>query len=142
MLGVAPTVSDAELRRAYHRLAQIHHPDHNADAELAAERFAEVQHAYDQALALRAPAAPVKPTGSSRRPWAEPWLDARIAAFERVLRAQRMAQERELQDEPSTPAATPAAMPRETPHATAARRPAAERRHSHRPPADWFVDGC
>ncbi len=60
VLGVARSASDAEVRAAYRRLVQLHHPDHNAGSAQAARRFAEVQEAYTQVQQLRAH------TGSAR----------------------------------------------------------------------------
>lgn len=42
-----PRAASAEvIRKAYHRLAQVYHPDHN-DSEEAPDRFMEVKQAYD-----------------------------------------------------------------------------------------------
>jgi molecular chaperone DnaJ len=45
VLGVPRTASDAEIKRAFRRLAQQWHPDVNADA-MAQERFKEINEAY------------------------------------------------------------------------------------------------
>lgn len=108
-LGVAAGASDVELRRAYHRLAKLHHPDRNGGSAEAAKRFTEVQSAYRELVAqrrhqlelerepggshgrapapesggsdARAPAPEQAP--SPRQAWAEPWLEQRIVAIER-----------------------------------------------------------
>ena len=46
VLGVEPGVSDEELRSAYRRLVQLHHPDHNNGSAEAARRFEAVQEAW------------------------------------------------------------------------------------------------
>ncbi len=50
-LGLAPTASEAEIKKAYRRLAKIHHPDraaHDAKAqEQAKEQFAKINTAYE-----------------------------------------------------------------------------------------------
>lgn len=46
ILGVARSASEAEIKKAYRQLARQYHPDVNK-ADDAAERFAEVQEAYD-----------------------------------------------------------------------------------------------
>src|SRR3954447_8063864 len=44
VLGVAPSATTAELRRAYRRLALEHHPDRAGPA--SAPRFAQIAEAY------------------------------------------------------------------------------------------------
>lgn len=55
-LGVPATASDAELRAAYRRLVQLHHPDHNAGSPESARRFEAVQEAYAEVRRQRATA--------------------------------------------------------------------------------------
>ncbi|MGB0836079.1 MAG: molecular chaperone DnaJ [Psychrobium sp.] len=47
VLGVAKSATDRELKKAYKRLAMKFHPDRNPDDESAAEKFKELQEAYD-----------------------------------------------------------------------------------------------
>lgn len=47
VLGVAKNASQAEIKKAYRRLAQKHHPDANRGDKAAEERFKEVSAAYD-----------------------------------------------------------------------------------------------
>ena len=47
ILGVEKDASEAEIKKAYRRLAIIHHPDKNPDDEQAAERFKDVGEAYE-----------------------------------------------------------------------------------------------
>src|SRR5688572_25724200 len=47
VLGVAKNASAAEIKKAYRKLAQQHHPDANAGKAEAEERFKEVSAAYD-----------------------------------------------------------------------------------------------
>ncbi|MBU6251837.1 MAG: DnaJ domain-containing protein [Alphaproteobacteria bacterium] len=46
-LGVAKSASEAEIKKAYRKLAKELHPDTNRDNPKAAERFAQVTAAYD-----------------------------------------------------------------------------------------------
>ena len=51
VLGVAYNASDAEIKKAYRKLSQKYHPDsyiNNPLADLAKEKFQEVQEAYKQ----------------------------------------------------------------------------------------------
>jgi hypothetical protein len=58
VLGVSPGAGEAEIRRAYRRLALRFHPDRDP-GPLAAERFAEITAAYRTLRdAERSPAAP------------------------------------------------------------------------------------
>lgn len=55
-LGVSPNASNDEIKRAYRELSRKYHPDSNVDnplADLAAEKFKEVQQAYDQIMKER-----------------------------------------------------------------------------------------
>ena len=46
VLGVRRDTDDAELKKAYRRLALQHHPDRNPDDPEAEERFKEASEAY------------------------------------------------------------------------------------------------
>jgi curved DNA-binding protein CbpA len=54
VLGVSAATSEAELRAAYRKLVQRHHPDHNEGSPEAARRFEEVQEAYARVREIRA----------------------------------------------------------------------------------------
>jgi curved DNA-binding protein CbpA len=105
-LGISPAASDAEVRGAYRRLVQLHHPDHNGGSAEAARRFEDVQEAYAQIRAGRraegfapreqprrapGPSGPA-PAGS------DPGVESRLADLERELQAARSARERARQD--------------------------------------------
>jgi molecular chaperone DnaJ len=47
VLGVAKNASDAEIKKAYRRLAMKHHPDRNPDSEDAEKRFKDVKEACE-----------------------------------------------------------------------------------------------
>ena len=47
ILGVPKNASQADIKKAYRKLAQQHHPDTNAGNPAAEERFKEVSSAYD-----------------------------------------------------------------------------------------------
>jgi DnaJ-like protein len=110
-LGVARSATDAELRAAYRRLVQLHHPDHNGGSAQSARAFEEVQEAYAAARRLRAAGGGTSGAGASgagasgagansygpnsagASP-ADPGLDARLAAMEQELKAARAARDR------------------------------------------------
>lgn len=48
LLGVSPTASPDEIRHAYLALAKDCHPDLHPDDPAAAERFKEIQHAFER----------------------------------------------------------------------------------------------
>lgn len=93
VLGVSPDVSDEALRSAYHRLVQIHHPDHNGGSAEAARRFEEIQDAYAQITQVRRRAgthtaeAPLSDTG-------DPAIESRLAELEHQVREAHLVRER------------------------------------------------
>ncbi|MGH2812814.1 MAG: DnaJ C-terminal domain-containing protein [Actinomycetota bacterium] len=47
VLGVSPSASDSDIKKAYRKLAQKHHPDSNRADPQAEERFKQISEAYD-----------------------------------------------------------------------------------------------
>lgn len=47
VLGLAPGATKAEIRKAYRRMAKRYHPDANSGDAATADRFIEVQRAYE-----------------------------------------------------------------------------------------------
>ncbi len=47
VLGVTKSASEAEIKKAFRRLAKEYHPDHNKDDAHAQEKFSEVNAAYE-----------------------------------------------------------------------------------------------
>lgn len=86
VLGVAPEISDIELRRVYRGLVKAHHPDHNGGSPEAARRFAQIQNAY-AAIAQRRRGTDVPPAAAAP-------IDDRIVSIERELAAVREAERR------------------------------------------------
>jgi curved DNA-binding protein CbpA len=87
-LGISAAATDAELRSAYRRLAQRHHPDHNGGSAESAVHFAEIQEAYAHVRLLRRSAD--RPTTGP----ADDALEAKIAQMEGELRHARTERER------------------------------------------------
>lgn len=93
VLGVSPTSSEAELRAAYRKLVQRHHPDHNGGSPESARKFEEVQEAYARVREMHAAgaihnagmrAAGAGPTGA--RSTGDAGLEARLVDLERQVR--------------------------------------------------------
>ncbi|HEY5188097.1 MAG TPA: J domain-containing protein [Solirubrobacteraceae bacterium] len=102
VLGVSPRVTDAELRAAYRRAVQRHHPDHNGGSPESARRFEEVQDAYARIRELRVSgraggrgpgSSAGRGSGSSAgrtdHGASDSGLDSRLADMERELAAAR-----------------------------------------------------
>jgi len=102
-LGVSASVPDAELRIAYRRLVQLHHPDHNGGSVESARRFEDVQEAYAEIRQLRQAGSRgdrsrARATGAARPSSSNPEVDSRLADLERELKAAREARERAVRD--------------------------------------------
>lgn len=101
ILGVSRTASDADIRRAFHKLALKYHPDRNAGSLQAEEKFKEINEAYqvlsdsvkraDFDHVYRAPgstgSAP-HPTPQNTRPYTEPVSPSRPTAATPAYRRQ------------------------------------------------------
>lgn len=56
VLGIEPTATDEEVKKAYRKLSRKYHPDANVNnphPEVAEEKFKQVQFAYDQIMKMR-----------------------------------------------------------------------------------------
>jgi curved DNA-binding protein CbpA len=101
-LGITSGVSDEEVRKAYRRLVQKYHPDHNGGSEESERRFEEVQEAYARIRQVRkatprSSAPPRSQAGTARNqppPTFDPDIEARAAALERELKEAHLARER------------------------------------------------
>jgi DnaJ-class molecular chaperone len=93
-LGVSRGASGAELRDAYRRLVQLHHPDHNNGSPESTVRFEQIQAAYAKIQEQRAGAPRGEPARAQRRGGAEPDVETRIADLERELHEAQAARER------------------------------------------------
>ena len=107
VLGVAPDISDIELRRVYRGLVKRYHPDHNGGSADSACRFAQIQNAYATIAQRRrgpgaqpASAQAQEPAGPSsvNVPGGENPIEDRIAALEHELAATREAEQRRAQE--------------------------------------------
>ena len=94
VLGVRSDASDQEVRSAYRRLVQLHHPDHNNGSPESERRFEEVQEAYAQVRNLRESGAQPPPPPPPPPSSSDPGLDARLKNMERDLREAHLARER------------------------------------------------
>ena len=47
VLGVEPDATTAQIKKAYRKLARLHHPDTNPGDPQAAARFRDITQAYD-----------------------------------------------------------------------------------------------
>ena len=103
VLGVAPDISDIELRRVYRGLVKRHHPDHNGGSADSAHRFAQIQNAY-AAIAQRrrgshpadAGAGPGRARGTGA---VDDPIEDRISMLEREMAAMREAESRRAQEQ-------------------------------------------
>jgi curved DNA-binding protein CbpA len=91
-LEVSPSASEAEVRAAYRRLVQLHHPDHNGGSPEAARRFEEVQEAYAEVRRLRGRTSSTQPPPRTAPP--DPKADSRLADLERQVREAHLKRER------------------------------------------------
>jgi curved DNA-binding protein CbpA len=86
VLGVPPNASPEDLHDAYRRLVKLHHPDRNGNSAESAQRFREIQQAYDE---LRDRPAAARTAGRAEAP-----VQDRMATLERELREAHAARER------------------------------------------------
>jgi curved DNA-binding protein CbpA len=90
-LGVSRSADDAEVRAAYRRLVQLHHPDHNGGSAESARRFEEVQEAYAEVRRLRKSGGrrTSRSSSTSSAPADDSDIGSRLTAMEAELRAAR-----------------------------------------------------
>ncbi len=88
-LEISESATDEEVRAAYRREVQRHHPDHNGGSPESTRRFEEVQEAYASIRRLREGAGTRAET--PRKP--DPAVAERLAELERELNDARRARE-------------------------------------------------
>jgi curved DNA-binding protein CbpA len=93
-LGVSRNASDQEVRKAYRRLVQQHHPDHNGGSQESARRFEEVQAAYTRIREERIHAG----HGASPPPTGDESLADRLADMEQQVKRAAAARAQALKD--------------------------------------------
>jgi len=74
VLGVSPNASSAEIKKAYRELSRKYHPDSYIDnplAELAEEKFKQIQEAYSQILSQGDTSSEFKEDSASRTSYQE-----------------------------------------------------------------------
>jgi curved DNA-binding protein CbpA len=98
VLGIPHSATDAEIRAAYRRQVQLHHPDHNGGSPESTRRFEEVQEAYALIRKFQQGQQGARGATSARRASApprsepvDPGVDARLAELDRELKRQREA---------------------------------------------------
>jgi hypothetical protein len=93
-LGVSRDATDAELRSAFRRLVQLHHPDHNGGSPESARRFEEIESAYAQIREQRQHSPePQKHTTPPPRS-VDLDVESRLASIERELQKAQAVRER------------------------------------------------
>ncbi len=97
-LGVDPGAGEAELRAAYRRLAQRHHPDHNRGSVESARRFEEVQESWAEIRRRRSGTSSGAQAGTRAGSGGSPHaadsdLEDRLRTMEAELRDARSARE-------------------------------------------------
>ena len=97
-LGVSRGASDEEVRKAYRRLVQQHHPDHNAGSQDAARRFEEVQAAYTRIRELRISHAQRVQTPPRTEAPGDERLKDRLADMERQVKEAAAARAQAMRD--------------------------------------------
>ena len=68
VLGVSPTATDEEIKKAYRQLAKQYHPDNYANnplADLAAQKMKEINEAYDTIMRQRSSGSTGGSSGST-----------------------------------------------------------------------------
>ena len=104
VLGVSPAASESELRAAYRKLVQRHHPDHNDGSPESALKFEKVQEAYAKVREMRAAGA-IRTAGMSAAGAGAPGagaahevssesVEARLVDLERQVREAKAARAR------------------------------------------------
>lgn len=74
VLGISRDATQRQVKQAYRRLALKFHPDHNLGRPKAAERFKQVQVAYENLTARRKPGR-TSLTAFSRETYASPFFE-------------------------------------------------------------------